>query len=70
MYLKNLCQKTAGFIIQNLLINDFYLIEVIIYYSVNWKEGKRRAKNKEVQKEVSLPKEGDSFSFFCIRSYC
>ena len=39
MYLKNLCQKTAGFIIQNLLINDFYLIEVIIYYSVNWKGG-------------------------------
>jgi len=29
----------AGFIIQNLLINDFYLIEVIIYYSVNWKGG-------------------------------
>jgi len=34
------------------------------------KGGKRRAKNRGVQKEDSLPKEGDSFSFFCIRRYC
>ncbi|MCX6662801.1 MAG: hypothetical protein NTZ75_00970 [Euryarchaeota archaeon] len=34
------------------------------------KGGKRRAKLKRVQKDGSLPKEGDSFSFFCIRSDC
>jgi len=34
------------------------------------KGGKRRAKIKEVQKDGSLPMEGDSFSFFCIRNYC
>jgi hypothetical protein len=34
------------------------------------KGGKRMAKIKGVQKEVSLPKEDDSFSFSCIRSYC
>jgi hypothetical protein len=34
------------------------------------KGGKRRAKNRGVQKEGSLPKNDDSFSFFCIRKYC
>jgi len=34
------------------------------------KGGKRRAKNRGIQKEDSLPKKGDSFSFFCIRKYC
>lgn len=34
------------------------------------KGGKRRAKIRGVQKEGSLPKESDSFSHFCIRSYC
>ena len=33
------------------------------------KGGKRRAKNRRVQKEDSLPKEDDSFSCFCIRRY-
>jgi hypothetical protein len=34
------------------------------------KGGKRRAKNRKVQQEDFLPKDGDSFSFFCIRKYC
>jgi len=34
------------------------------------KGGKRRAKMKSIQKEDSLPKDSDSFSFFCIRKYC
>jgi len=34
------------------------------------KGGKRRANIIGVQKEGFLPKEGDSFSFFCIRRYC
>jgi len=34
------------------------------------KGGKRRAKNKRVQKDGSLPKDFDSFSFFYIQSYC
>jgi hypothetical protein len=34
------------------------------------KGGKRRAKMRGVQKEDSLLKEDDSFSFFCIRRYC
>jgi len=33
------------------------------------KGGKRRARMKEIQKEDSLLKEDDSFSFFCIRRY-
>ena len=34
------------------------------------KGGKRRAKKKQHQKDGSLPVEGDSFSFICIRRYC
>jgi hypothetical protein len=34
------------------------------------KGGKRRTKMRGVQKEDSLLKEDDSFSFFCIRRYC
>jgi hypothetical protein len=34
------------------------------------KGGKRRARMRGVQKEGSLPKDSDSFSFFCIRRYC
>lgn len=34
------------------------------------KGGKRRARMKGIQKEDSLLKEDDSFSFFCIRRYC
>jgi len=34
------------------------------------KGGKRRAKIKGLKKESSLPKKGDSFSYFCIRTYC
>jgi hypothetical protein len=34
------------------------------------KGGKRRAKIIGVQTEDSLPKDFDSFSFFCIRKYC
>lgn len=34
------------------------------------KGGKRKSKMRGVQKEDSLPKDGDSFSFFCIRKYC
>ncbi len=33
------------------------------------KGGKRRTKNRGVQKEDSFPTEGDSFSFFCIQRY-
>ncbi|MBE3121261.1 MAG: hypothetical protein IMZ53_14995 [Thermoplasmata archaeon] len=34
------------------------------------KGGKQRAKNRGVQKDGSLLKDSDSFSFFCIRRYC
>jgi hypothetical protein len=34
------------------------------------KGGMRNAKNRGVQRDGSLPMDGDSFSFFCIRKYC